>query len=124
MMRTLDFGAFLKQELVHLVDSYRNLFRKTYGIATTLTIFILVGVLYLMKYTDPTETSSKHLPSLVSYLYFRHSTLVQYCITDLSKIFFTFFVAVYSLMIHKHANEESISFATGVKNLGADEIIF
>ena len=98
MKTKMTFSSSLAEVLSELVKNYGKYFKRTIGSTMVFTIFCFVGILFLVQYAQFDIAGNGKQPfSVVAYLFYRFSSFDTYCIADLSKTLFVFFVALFSI---------------------------
>ena len=93
----MEFNLFLKNQFSAFVDTYKQNFKRTSGITFTFSVFCLVAIAVLLRFSTSETFISEKRTSLVSFLYSWNSSYNAYNLIDISKLIFLFFVSVFSL---------------------------
>jgi hypothetical protein len=118
---------YLNGQLTDFVDSYKNYFRKTFGVALTFTLICFAIAAILFRFSEFDESVTAKQTSLLSYFFHRYSKGSFYSIIDLTKTVFLFFVSLYSLGLRrlskKDSNTSELSFKHFFRSITSKDIL-
>ncbi len=124
----MKFSDYLIAQFTDIVTLYKKYLGRTLGATMSLTVVCFVGVVILLTYTTFDELSKGNNVSLANYFFYRSSTINTYCITDLSKTVFVFFVAVFSIgfsrVITDEEDNKEVSFLKCIQNIHLSDLFY
>ena len=98
---------YLKEQLLDFVDSYKKYFSQTLYITLILSLVCFAGAVFLLRFSEYDDHTMAKQISILSYFFHRYSNKDSYCLVDLTKTFFVFFVALFSVGLIRQTNGEA-----------------
>jgi hypothetical protein len=93
----MKFTVFLKGQLFDFIDSYIQYGKKTFTTTLAFTVLCFLAITLLLYFNTAPPLNDLKQISLQDFFWTRFSTKEIYCIVDLSKIVFIFFVSLFSI---------------------------
>lgn len=98
---------YIKGQLEDIVYNYKKYFGQTFGTAITFTVLCCISSALLLRFSDFDKLVTAKQISSFSYYFHRYSKGETYSIVDLTKTFFVFFIAFFSLGISRQPFSET-----------------
>lgn len=113
----MAFTDDLKDQLIAFVDIYKKRYRQTLGITISFTIVSFVISAFLLLYSVADKNIETSRISLLSGFSHRYSSLHTYCIIDLEKSVFLFFISFFSLGLARLSKEDDLKKELSFKDI-------
>jgi len=103
----MTFTNYLKEQFIDFVDSYKNFGKKTLTTTIAFTVLCFVAVSLLIYFSTVSLQDEARQTSIQNYFWYRYSMKEIYCLADLAKIIFIFFVSLFSIALSRIASDTS-----------------
>jgi len=111
----MKFDQFLEKQLQDILFVYKALFKKTFSVTIILSFVCLLFIAALHIASEPGSGAAGSKISLLSYIWYRYSTVNSYELVDMSKSVLLFVTSFFSIAISRKLirNKENLHVKLG-----------
>lgn len=122
----ITFSDKLKILFTDFVDNYKNFFLRTLGVTLILAIICALCSALLLRFSDMGEMGSIKEISIINYFFYLYSNSGHYYITDLTKIFFAFLIAFFSIGLFRSRDTDNreLPFLKFMQNIEVEDVVY